>query len=66
MTLVNEEALADFLERATPEEARRAAAALEAMAAAARLAAVELEAHRPAPVAFTGSPVEATPRRGGS
>ena len=45
--LVDEKALEDFLAHAGPEDARRAAAALEAMAAAARLAVVDLETRRP-------------------
>jgi hypothetical protein len=41
--IVNQKALDDFLEHADSNQARRAAVALEAMAAAARLAVVELE-----------------------
>ncbi len=42
-TLVNEEALARFLQSADLNEARRTEAALTAMAASARLRVVELE-----------------------
>ena len=46
--LVDQEALTDFLDNADAEDARHAALALEAMAAAARLAVVEIEG-RPRP-----------------
>ena len=46
-TLVNQKALEDFLDRADLNEARRAGAALEAMAASVRLRVVDLETRRP-------------------
>jgi hypothetical protein len=63
--LVNQDALEEFLESADATDARRAAKALTAMAAAAEMAAVELEAgHRSAPVRATSSPVRFERRKG--
>ena len=50
-SIVDQKALDDFLRHADAEEARKAAAHLDLMAACARLAAAELEdKRRPAPV----------------
>lgn len=58
-TLVNEDALDLFLDSATLDEARRAEAALTAMAASVHVKVVELETTRPA-LDFAPTPL---PRR---
>ena len=61
-SLVNQDALEEFLESADATDARRAAKALAAMAAAAEMAAVELEVRAtPSPVKFERRTDAATP-----
>lgn len=61
--IVDQEELNRFLEHADVYEARRVAAALDAMASAARLAAVELETSGPHGRTGGGGSVFSAPRR---